>query len=72
MNVTNSIIQCSVRLPEVHVACLLCRYTGCGFGGPNDEGADKTKDCLGWTEGGEENACMKAEVNYHNLITQYA
>ena len=49
----------------------LYRYTGCGFGGPSDEGADKTKDCLGWTEGGEENACMKAEVNYHYLITQY-
>ena len=38
------------------------RYTGCGFGGPSDDGP-KTKDCLGWKNGGEENACMKEEVD---------
>ena len=46
------------------------RYTGCGFGGPSDEGAEKTKDCLGWTEGGEENACGKAEVNMIIIISK--
>jgi len=58
MNSTISVIFAFLALAALTSAN---RYTGCGFGGPSDEGAEKTKDCLGWTEGGEENACGKAE-----------
>ena len=39
-------------------------YKGCGFGGEDDAGEPKVKDCLGWAEGQDENDCMKPEVGW--------
>ena len=57
-------------LDVIHGNCVY-RYTGCGFGGPSDEGAEKTKDCLGWKEGAEENACGKTEVNMTTFLCPF-
>ena len=41
-------------------------YKGCGFGGEDDAGEPKVKDCLGWAVGQDENDCMKPEVGWYN------